>query len=99
MAFGNFALVIALMLVAKGGSPAVVDAAVVVIVVGLVGVRYLDITRCHGTTADGKPATLAHWRRYTTLLVTVSFLFWAVARFYGSYGMNRELGRMLPVGN
>lgn len=41
---------------------------------GLVAVRYLDIARLGGTTAQGDPATMAHWRRYSAIALAV----WAV---------------------
>lgn len=41
----------------------------------MVAVRYIDITRLHGQTTDGEPATLAHWRRYALGLASITLLF------------------------
>ena len=41
--------------------------------------RYLDIAYFQGATADGEPATLRDWRRYSVVLVLVSLVIWAGA--------------------
>ncbi len=47
-------------------------------VLAMLGLRYLDVTRLGGLTADGEPATLAHFRRYSlTVAVTAVALFGA----------------------
>ena len=48
-------------------------------VVILIAVRYIDITRLNGQTASGEPATLAHWRRYSVMLLSCGAAAWAVA--------------------
>ncbi|MBI5481268.1 MAG: hypothetical protein HY906_20585 [Deltaproteobacteria bacterium] len=48
-------------------------------VVTLLGARFLDISRCRGTTASGGPATMSHWRRYAVLLLLLSVAMWAGA--------------------
>jgi hypothetical protein len=48
-------------------------------VAALIAARYTDIVRYGGTTADGQPATLAHWRRYATVVAVASILIWAGA--------------------
>jgi len=45
----------------------------------LVWARYFDVTRLNGLTAEGKPASLHHWRRYATFLVASAALLWALA--------------------
>lgn len=47
--------------------------------VGLVVVRYLDITRLGGRTSHNEPATLVHWRRYSAYAVLVWGLVWFAA--------------------
>ncbi len=46
------------------------------IVSSLLAARYIDIRHLGGTTADGDPATLAHWRRYAMVLGVVSMMLW-----------------------
>lgn len=48
-------------------------------VASLIAVRFVDIARLGGATADGEPATPAHWRRYSALLVLICGLGWAAA--------------------
>jgi hypothetical protein len=64
MASGNAALFLCAALVAKGTAPVVMDIVFFAVTIGLIVVRYIDITRFKGQTSEGKPATLAHWRRY-----------------------------------
>lgn len=49
------------------------------IVAATVAVRHVDITRFAGRTADGKPATLAHWRKYAVVYAAVALVIWIVA--------------------
>lgn len=86
MAFGNIALFLCAGLVAKRTAPVVMDIAFFAIAIGLIVVRYLDITRFKGQTAEEKPATLARWRQYSVLLAIISFVLWAFARFVASRG-------------
>ncbi|MBI3179110.1 MAG: hypothetical protein HYZ27_05575 [Deltaproteobacteria bacterium] len=38
--------------------------------------RYLDIAHFAGATADGEPATLAHWRRHAVTVAIAAPLLW-----------------------
>jgi len=42
----------------------------------LLAARYVDIRHLNGSTADGAPATMAHWRRYATVLGVVATGLW-----------------------
>jgi hypothetical protein len=63
----------------------IADAFYWTLVASLLAARYVDIRYLHGTTAEGSPATLSHWRRYATVLGVVSTSLWlgahAVAYF------------------
>ena len=52
----------------------------------LLAARYVDIRYLKGLTADGDPASMAHWRRYAVLVLIASTCLWlvvhAVAIFY-----------------
>ncbi len=80
MVFGNVALFLCAALVAKGTAPIVMDIIFFVVVIGLIVVRYVDITRFNGQTSEGKPATFAHWRQYAVLMAVISAGVWALAR-------------------
>ncbi len=85
MAIGNVALFVCAALIAKGTAPGVMDIAFFAVVVGLIAVRYVDITKFDGQTSEGKPATLSHWRRYAVMLAALSAGVWALARLAHSY--------------
>ena len=72
MLFGNAALARLAVQIAQAGSFSAVDVAFWAVVVVMVGVRYIDVTRFGGLTAEGEPATLRHWRRYTGYLLAAS---------------------------
>ena len=56
----------------------IADAFYWAIVGSLLAARYVDIRYLYGTTADGAPATIAHWQRYAVFLVLVATGFWLV---------------------
>ncbi|HOX27003.1 MAG TPA: hypothetical protein PLL30_14890 [Candidatus Krumholzibacteria bacterium] len=80
MALGNIGLFVGALLIARGTAPTAVTAAYAWLVVALVVVRYLDIARFDGRTTENEPATMAHWRRYTVLLVVIAGGLWVLAR-------------------
>jgi hypothetical protein len=54
----------------------IADGAFFLIVVALIGIRYLDITRFEGTTANNEPATRATWVRYSVGLILLAAVIW-----------------------
>ncbi len=80
MALGNAALFLCAALVAKGTAPPAMDIIFFMVALGLIVVRYMDITRFKGQTSEGKPATIVHWRRYAVLLAVISIGVWVLAR-------------------
>ncbi len=44
----------------------------------LLAARYADIRYFAGKTSEGKPATMAHYRRYSIILCVVSGVVWIV---------------------
>ena len=74
-------LLLLLVIIAKHPKlPSLLDAAFFVAVASLILVRYVDIRFLNGQTGEGKPATLADWRRYALLIATVTLGAWLVAR-------------------
>lgn len=53
----------------------------------LLAARYVDIRYFNGRTAEGKPATPAHWRRYAVVLVAVAAVVWIVAHAVPDLGL------------
>jgi hypothetical protein len=84
-AIGNVVLFACAISVAKGSAPVVADVIYFTVAVGLIAVRYIDITKFKGTTSRGMPATLAHWRRYAVLLAIISTVIWVLARVVFSH--------------
>jgi hypothetical protein len=86
MAFGNIGLLFCAAFVAKGTAPMVMDVAFFTVAIALVVARYVDVVRFKGDTSEGKPATLADWRRYALKLTVFSTALWALARIAASHG-------------
>ena len=81
MVFGNIGLLLTAKKIAdyRGSVFSVADAVYATIIVVMISIRYFDISRCHGQTATGAPATLRHWIRYTILMLIGTMLVWAAA--------------------
>jgi len=60
-----------------------IDIAYWAVVASILAVRYLDVAYLHGTTADGAPATMAHWRRHAGILTLCAAAGWAAAHGAG----------------
>lgn len=48
-------------------------------VASFLGLRHLDISRFHGQTVAGEPATLGHWRDYAVVALLFSLGLWLLA--------------------
>ena len=68
----------ALAMIGKGFAFGLLDAFYWLTVCGLIGARYADVRYLGGRTAEGAPATMDHWRRYTLIVVAVSVILWVV---------------------
>lgn len=81
MFLGNMILVFSALFIAerKSSSFGTVDIVFWVAFVVLLAVRYLDIKFLGGLTVTDKPATMAHWGRYSILLSIFSVAIWALA--------------------
>jgi hypothetical protein len=82
MAVGNLVLVLAAVSIAQSGrgfTLTLTDAIFAVTALCLPIVRYVDISRFHGKTADSQPATMAHWFRYTATILGGSLVLWLIA--------------------
>jgi len=67
----------------KFASPVGPSIAYFLVALSVIVVRYADIRYWNGTTADDKPATMAHWRRHTLILIIGSSCAWLVAFLLG----------------
>ncbi|MBI2376242.1 MAG: hypothetical protein HYV07_19770 [Deltaproteobacteria bacterium] len=84
---GHVALVIMLVMIATGpGGPSWRDGVLGTIVILTLGARYVDIQRFRGTTADGEPADLSHFRGHAVKLVVLATVGAAFAHAWALYG-------------
>lgn len=81
MFLGNFMLMIcaANIIMGESNSTRTSDTIFWFAVFAMIIVRFLDIKFLDGLTATGKPATLAHWRKYAIMLIICSGIIWAAA--------------------
>lgn len=79
LAFGNAALVILAGLIVQKGAYSYLDVIFWAIPGLLISLRYIDITRFQGLTAECEPATLKHWSRYSIILLLISAVLWVLA--------------------
>ncbi|OQX26156.1 MAG: hypothetical protein BWK80_11905 [Desulfobacteraceae bacterium IS3] len=86
MMIGNMALGLCAVFITINSIPyfSVYDFIYWIIVVMLITARYIDVKKLKGLTADGDPATIAHWRRHTVRLILVSLPLWIVSHSLGS---------------
>ncbi len=56
-----------------------------VIVVAMVGCRWLEIKSGTAMTATGEPATAAHFRRYVQILLPLAAAAWIIANIVGNH--------------
>jgi len=87
---GNGVLVVVAwqLLLYPGGWFSPLDAVYWSAVVLLLSARYADIRYFKGTTAEGKPSTLEHWRRYAFILVLSASVAWLTVHFLGAFGLS-----------
>ncbi len=64
------------------------DVAWVIILALMIGARWLEVRSGAGETAAGEPATMAHFKRYATVLVPVTAVLWIAAKIVGNHVLN-----------
>jgi len=84
MAAGNLVLVLCLVSIVQAADGLrTADLIYWLTVAGLLAVRWTDIRWLGGTTADGQPASMAHWRRYAILLAGLAAAAWLAVHARG----------------
>ena len=78
--FGVSLLVFGAIFIMQGNAPGLADIIFWLIALGLILARYVDIKYLKGETADNKPATLKHWRRYSVILLIAAGLLYLLAK-------------------
>ncbi len=59
------------------------DLAYGAVLFGVLWVRWIDVTRFGGRTADGDPASKRDWQRWATAVLVVAGAAWALAQSLG----------------
>jgi len=78
--FGASLLVFGAIFIAQGTASGLSDMLFWLIALGLIIARYVDIRYLKGETADNKPATLQHWRRYSAILLIAAGSLYLLAK-------------------
>ena len=88
MLIGNGILALCALAIAAGeASFSVADVFYWITVGCLLAARYADIRYFAGKTSEGKPATIAHFWRYGTILCVVSVVVWIVVHLIPGLGL------------
>ena len=85
MAGGLIALIFLSYSIVQHHSFSIRDLGFWLLIIFLVMTRYLDIRYLHGQTAEGEPATMEHWRRYTLGLISGSLGLWLILHGLGHF--------------
>lgn len=76
---GNVALFLLAFSIMKRRAFSVLDGLFWATVAGLILVRYLDVAKLQGKTADGEPASMRHWLRYAVALLAAAAALWGLS--------------------
>jgi hypothetical protein len=79
MMLGNLALVLLAVFIFHRHAFSTLDIVFWAVVFVLFLVRYIDVTRLHGLTSNGKRATLKDWRAYVLKMLAVFVVLWGLA--------------------
>jgi len=82
--FGGIALLYCALFIAQRKGPVIADLILLILTLGLILVRYIDIRYLKGETRDNQPATMKHWRRYALMVLIASGFLYALAKFVAS---------------
>ena len=85
LVFGNLILIACALYLTQDPGVSIMDGVYFAVAAGLIVVRYLDVTRFDGRTADGDPATVADWRRYALTLTAVAGAGWGLAHLASGF--------------
>jgi hypothetical protein len=80
MLFGNVALIASAVAITKHKSSflSYADLAFGLVILFMVGIRYVDIIKMDGTTASEKPASLTDWHWYIFYLGIFALVLWGL---------------------
>lgn len=79
MVFGNGALILLTLTIARSKRMTYLDVLFWALVIAMIIVRYVDITRLAGQTTSCGRASLRDWRRYVVVLAGIAAVAWALA--------------------
>jgi hypothetical protein len=79
--FGGIVLVYCAFYIAQRKGTVMTDLILLLVALGLIMVRFVDIRYLKGETLNNQPATLKHWGRYTLKIVITAGVLYALAKF------------------
>jgi hypothetical protein len=81
MALGNLFVALTAISIMQGGRENIFlkDAVFLSLVAVTVLARYLDVKYLHGQTAEGEPATMAHFKKYAAMIIPIYFVLLLIA--------------------
>jgi hypothetical protein len=85
--FGASLLVFGAIFIIQGNAPGLADVVFWLMALGLIAARYVDVRFLKGETADNKPATIRHWRRYSVILLSAAGLLYLLAKVLAPLGL------------
>lgn len=85
--FGASLLVFGAIFIAQGKAAGLADMIFWLIALALIVARYVDIRFLKGETADNKPATIKHWRRYSVILLSAAGLLYLLAKILAALNL------------
>ena len=81
LAFGNIVVFAMFLRSMQHREVGAADAVYWVFGAGMIVVRFLDVRYFHGSTLDGKPASMADWRRYSLAVALLLGAAWSFVRW------------------
>jgi len=79
--FGWAGLIFCAIYVALGKGAITADLMLIVVTLGLIVSRFIDIRYLDGETWNNKPGTLKHWRRYSFYVFIIAGALYLLAKF------------------
>jgi len=83
MILGPIGLALLAMVIVRHGAFSLRDGVFAVALMGAMFARYIDVSRYHGKTADGAPATMKDVRSYVRGLLLLAVAMWGGAHVAG----------------
>lgn len=85
MLLGHPVVVAAAYYIASGKTAILTNTIFFLLVVSIIAARYIDIKFYRGQTAEGEPATMKHWKKFTFIVLGYSTALWILVYFVARF--------------